>query len=166
MATNKRHRTLVSPRFWLAQVIPTFTLRLPPQQVLFLRIQLDQSHQAINHSRSVNKQSLHLHPQVFNCQSAIMFRAAVARNVRLFSTNVRLQKSATESVKDGLKAVDRTVSDAAVKGIEKGGMFLMNPLFPSLLHSNHPYPSLIMAHGRFIFSHPSTQSAICASVEL
>ena len=51
-----------------------------------------------------------------------MFRQTIIRNARLFSTNARLQKSATETVKDTLKAVDRTVSDAAVKGISKGGM--------------------------------------------
>ena len=40
---------------------------------------------------------------------------------RLFSTAIVQQKSATDTVKDGLKAVDRTVSDAAVAGIDKGG---------------------------------------------
>jgi len=35
-----------------------------------------------------------------------------------FSTAAVYQKSATETVKDSLKAVDRTVSDAAVKGID------------------------------------------------
>ncbi|KAK5006751.1 hypothetical protein LTR28_006123 [Elasticomyces elasticus] len=50
-----------------------------------------------------------------------MFRTVVARNARLFSTSVRSQKSVTDSVKDAAKAVDRTIADAAVKGIEKGG---------------------------------------------
>lgn len=49
-------------------------------------------------------------------------QVAIARpSPRLFSTAVIYQKSATETVKDGLKAVDRTVSDAAVAGIDKGG---------------------------------------------
>lgn len=49
-----------------------------------------------------------------------MFRQTLTRNVRLFSTNVRLQKSAVDSAKDGLKSIDRTVSDKLVKGINKG----------------------------------------------
>ncbi|EXJ59557.1 hypothetical protein A1O7_03703 [Cladophialophora yegresii CBS 114405] len=39
---------------------------------------------------------------------------------RLLSTTVSQQKSATDSVKDGLKSVDRAVSDVAVAGIDKG----------------------------------------------
>ena len=50
-----------------------------------------------------------------------MLRTAIARNARLFSTTVRSQKSVTESVKDAAKAVDRTIADAALKGLEKGG---------------------------------------------
>lgn len=50
-----------------------------------------------------------------------MYRTSFIRSARLFSTNARLQKSATETVKDAAKAVDRSVSNAAVKGIEKGG---------------------------------------------
>lgn len=40
---------------------------------------------------------------------------------RLFSTAPALRKTAVDAAKDTLKKVDRTVSDAAVKGIEKGG---------------------------------------------
>ena len=50
-----------------------------------------------------------------------MFRSTIIRNARLFSTNARFQKSATETIKETAQAVDRTISDAAVKGIEKGG---------------------------------------------
>ncbi|KAK5072767.1 hypothetical protein LTR64_000827 [Lithohypha guttulata] len=39
---------------------------------------------------------------------------------RLFSTAVVLRKGPIETGKDALKAVDRTISDAAVKGIDKG----------------------------------------------
>lgn len=53
-----------------------------------------------------------------------MFRQAAIRNARLFSTNVRLQKSATDTIKEAAQKVDRTISDAAVKGIDKGGMYL------------------------------------------
>jgi hypothetical protein len=40
---------------------------------------------------------------------------------RLFTTSVVQQKTATDTVKDGLKQVDRAVSDVAVAGIDKGG---------------------------------------------
>ena len=49
-----------------------------------------------------------------------MFRQQITRQVRLFSTTPRAQKSVVDSVKDAAKAVDRTISGAAVKGIEKG----------------------------------------------
>jgi hypothetical protein len=51
-----------------------------------------------------------------------MFRQAAVRNVRLFSTSVALRKGPVEATKDAVKTVDKTVSQAAVKGIEKGGM--------------------------------------------
>ena len=50
-----------------------------------------------------------------------MYRQVVARNVRLFSTSVTLRKGPVETAKDAVKNVDRTVSDTAVAGIEKGG---------------------------------------------
>lgn len=50
---------------------------------------------------------------------------------RLFSTAVVYHKSPTESVKDGLKAVDRTVSDTIVAGIDKGGKFMPDLSFKS-----------------------------------
>jgi len=57
----------------------------------------------------------------FLYRSNIALRSAAARpSPRLFSTAAVYHKSATETVKDGLKAVDRTVSDAAVKGIDAG----------------------------------------------
>jgi hypothetical protein len=61
-----------------------------------------------------------------------MYRQSIIRSLRattsgpstrLFTSNARLQKSATEAVKDAAKKVDRTISDAAVTGIEKGGMY-------------------------------------------
>jgi hypothetical protein len=51
-----------------------------------------------------------------------MFRQQLARQVRLFSTTPVARKSPVETIKDAAKAVDRTISGAAVKGIEKGGM--------------------------------------------
>ena len=41
---------------------------------------------------------------------------------RAFSISIQPRKSATDAVKDSAKKVDRTVSDAAVAGIEKGRM--------------------------------------------
>lgn len=41
---------------------------------------------------------------------------------RVFSTSPYARKSAIDSAKDAAKTIDRTVSDAAVKGIKKGGM--------------------------------------------
>jgi hypothetical protein len=52
-----------------------------------------------------------------------MFRTAITRQARLFGTSTRLQKTPIEMGKDALKKVDRVVSDAAVKGIETGGMY-------------------------------------------
>ncbi|KAF2129791.1 hypothetical protein P153DRAFT_366303 [Dothidotthia symphoricarpi CBS 119687] len=48
-----------------------------------------------------------------------MFRSQLARQVRLFSTSPVVRKSPVETIKDAAKAVDRTISNAAVKGIEK-----------------------------------------------
>jgi len=41
---------------------------------------------------------------------------------RSFSTTLATQKGPVEATKDVLKKADRTVSNAAVKGIETGGM--------------------------------------------
>jgi hypothetical protein len=51
-----------------------------------------------------------------------MLRQALIRQTRLFSTAPRLYKGPVETAKDTLKQVDRTISDAAVSGIEKGRM--------------------------------------------
>ena len=62
-----------------------------------------------------------------------MFRQQLARNVRLFSTSVRVQKGPVEAAKDTLKEVDKNVSSTIVAGIEKGGKSsLSHPLqYPS-----------------------------------
>ncbi|KAF1839735.1 hypothetical protein BDW02DRAFT_563785 [Decorospora gaudefroyi] len=49
-----------------------------------------------------------------------MFRQQFVRQARLFSTTPVARKSPVETIKDAAKAVDRTISGAAVKGIEKG----------------------------------------------
>jgi len=61
----------------------------------------------------------------FLSQTTPLFRVAVRSSAarsspRLFSTAFIQQKSATDTVKDGLKSVDRAVSDIAVAGIDKG----------------------------------------------
>jgi len=49
-----------------------------------------------------------------------MLRQQIARQARLFSTTPIARKSPVETIKDAAKVVDRTISNAAVKGIEKG----------------------------------------------
>jgi hypothetical protein len=56
-----------------------------------------------------------------------MFRQQFVRQVRLFSTTPVARKSPVEAVKDAAKAIDRTISGAAVKGIEKGGTYNLPP---------------------------------------
>lgn len=55
-------------------------------------------------------------------------KALPLTRTRFFSTTFAAQKTATEAAKDTLKSVDRTVSDAAVRGIEKGGMSYPIPI--------------------------------------
>lgn len=49
-------------------------------------------------------------------------RVAATSASRSFTTSLAARKSATETVKDGLKTVDRAVSDKLVDGINAGGM--------------------------------------------
>lgn len=65
-----------------------------------------------------------------------MFRQQIVRQVRLFSTTPVARKSPVETVKDAAKAIDRTISGAAVKGIEKGGTYI-------LLSSMHTPPDCV-----------------------
>jgi len=56
-----------------------------------------------------------------------MFRQGLARQARLFSATASIRnKSSVDAAKDALKTADKTVSQAAVKGIEKGGMNAQN----------------------------------------
>lgn len=50
-----------------------------------------------------------------------MFRSAIARQARLFSTTPLVRKSAVDSAKDAIKNVDKSVSEQLVKGLEAGG---------------------------------------------
>ena len=54
-------------------------------------------------------------------RSSLTARTLLARQTRLFSTSP-LRASVLDTAKSTVKEADRKVSDAAVKGIEKGGM--------------------------------------------
>lgn len=56
-----------------------------------------------------------------------MANAAAPTSVALrsISTTARLEKGPVDVTKDTLKAADRVVSDAAVKGIDLGSMFIL-----------------------------------------
>jgi hypothetical protein len=91
-----------------------------------------------------NKSPLQLHLSHTQI-TATMFRSSIIRNARLFSTNARFQKSAVDTIKEAAQAVDRTISDAAVKGIETGGTLLIispSPFLPYRIpQSKPPHPS-------------------------
>lgn len=70
------------------------------------------------------------------------FRQSLVRNARLFSTSRVAQKSALDSAKEAAKTVDRTISDAAVKGIEKGGTLTCISTSPSSCLCPSPTPSV------------------------
>ena len=77
-----------------------------------------------------------------------MFRTAITRQARLFSTSPIVRKSPVETVKDAAKKIDRTVSDAAVKGIETGGTLIFpvpisSPLAIYGCFSKHAYAGRI-----------------------
>ena len=62
------------------------------------------------------------------------FRSTLFIPRATFSTSIRARKSAVDAAKDTLKSVDRTVSDAAVKGIETSRMYYF---FYLLIRVNH-----------------------------
>ena len=55
--------------------------------------------------------------------TAIMYRQTMLRQARLFSTSVRVRKSAVDQAKEALSSVDKSVAQTIVKGIEKGGTY-------------------------------------------
>jgi hypothetical protein len=75
-----------------------------------------------------------------------MFRQQIARQARLFSTTPIARKSPVETIKDAAKAVDRTLSGAAVKGIEKGGKFMQPyPFIPMFsITATHCNPTVLL----------------------
>lgn len=48
--------------------------------------------------------------------------------IRTISSTASYQKGPVETAKDTLKRTDRAVSDAAVKGIDKGGLSYARPI--------------------------------------
>lgn len=62
--------------------------------------------------------------------------ATASKQVR-FSTSPFQQKDAGSAVKDTIDSVNKTVSDAALKGIEKGGEFIP-PTYNSVLRTSLP----------------------------
>lgn len=59
-------------------------------------------------------------------------RAIVVQAPRTFTTSIAAQKTATETVKDGLKSVDRAVSDKIVEGIDLACTFTnLSKLYPT-----------------------------------
>ncbi|KAI4250816.1 MAG: hypothetical protein L6R35_007622, partial [Caloplaca aegaea] len=54
---------------------------------------------------------------------ALLLPSTRPSSTRFLSTTPSARKSAVDAAKDTAKAVDRTVADVAVKGIEKGGLF-------------------------------------------
>jgi hypothetical protein len=72
-------------------------------------------------------------------------RIAVARSSRTFTTSLAAQKTASETVKDELKHIDRVVSDKLVDGINLACM--SNIFFPfSSLFLDNTYINLTWAN--------------------
>jgi hypothetical protein len=70
---------------------------------------------------------------------AAINRGLATQAPRTFTTGFAAQKSATETVKDGLKGVDRAVSDKLVDGINIGCEFFFFGLLPiPIIASSHP----------------------------
>lgn len=67
-------------------------------------------------------------------------RVAAISASRTFTTSLAAHKSATETVKDGLKSVDRVVSDKIVDGINVGGQ--SPPPLPSVIRHHQLTPLL------------------------
>ena len=68
--------------------------------------------------------SRHIHRPTQNTSTHItanMYRQAIARQARLFSTSPRVRKSAVDQAKEAISQVDKGVAQTIVKGIEKGG---------------------------------------------
>jgi hypothetical protein len=67
-----------------------------------------------------------------------MCRTMLVQGPRAFGTSVAMRKSPTETVKDGLKTVDRTVTDNVVlPGLEAAGTYLRScPLQLGLDYGN------------------------------
>jgi hypothetical protein len=65
----------------------------------------------------------------FLARTAPRFTRSIAFAPRAFSTSFAAHKSATETVKDTVKTVDRKVADKLVDGIEIGRMHPLSLLY-------------------------------------
>lgn len=81
--------------------------------------------------------------------STSAFRLARLAPRTAFSTSVRTQKSAVNTAKETLKDVDRKVADAAVKGIEKGGMLPCSTSSHSRWTSFYPVETMSEAQSSY-----------------
>lgn len=61
-------------------------------------------------------------------KSRLATSATTFQAVRSISSTASLSKGPVETAKDTLKKADQAVSSAAVKGIDKGGMFSITPI--------------------------------------
>ena len=79
--------------------------------------------------------------------SRALTRATPFLGRRTFGTSPVARKSATEAVKDTVKGVDRTISDVAVKGIDKGGKLHCPCSSYYIPESNYPSPTSSFFNG-------------------
>ena len=93
--------------------------------------------------------------QIATRRMALVARASMVQTPRQFSTSIAAQKSATEAVKDGLKTVDRKVSDKLVDGINASSM-LGSPL--KFIH--YPKTRRVAQHG-LLTPRPPPYTSIC-----
>nr|POE64858.1 hypothetical protein CFP56_69550 [Quercus suber] len=69
-----------------------------------------------------------------------MFRQAIARQARLFSTSPIVRKSAVDSAKETVQAADKTVAQQIVKGIESAEQAAGKAKEAAGLSADHPPP--------------------------
>lgn len=87
-------------------------------------------------------------------------RIAAARTSRTFTTSLAAQKTASETVKDELKHIDRVVSDKLVDGINIASMSnLFSFLFQKSYYNSHIFPHVTLANhcSFFVIQQPPHQ---------
>ena len=121
-----------------------------PQQILIC---------SINQPSNYSLQSPLRPTTTMNSLRTIPTRALPFARTRFFSTSPLARKSAVESATDSVKNVDRKISDAAVKAIEKGGSFAPCQSRVSQQQARHQHSPLMTLP----FSHSMTKSSAQAS---